>query len=280
MTRAIVRVLLHSSVVYVALLAILMLLETRLVYPARDPGLQDWVTAELPHEEMTCTSADGTVVHGWLLEGPAGGPAIVLFHGNAEDVAEVAPRTGQRLRERLGATVLVFDFRGYGKTGGVPNETGVIEDGVAAVNWLAARLKTTPDQLVFYGRSLGGGVALGTAAKTGAGMLILDRTFSSLTDAGQAHYPWIPAKWLMRNRFHSAERLAKLDMPLFQSHFTNDEVVPFRLGEKLFASSPAQHKQFFRIEGGHHLAGLPETWWEAAIPFVAQHAPRTESDRR
>lgn len=276
MTRSIGRVLLHSCAVYLALLAALMLLETRLVFPARDPALQDWVAADLPHEEMTCVSADGTTVHGWLLEGPAGGPAIVLFHGNAEDVAEVAPRTGRRLRERLGATVLVFDFRGYGQTGGVPNEKRVIEDGVAAVNWLAARLKTTPKRLVFYGRSLGGAVALGTAEKTGVGMLMLDRTFSSLTEAGQANYPWVPAKWLMRNRFDSARRLAKLDVPLFQSHFTNDRVVPFRLGEKLFAGSPSGHKEFFRMEGGHHLAPLPDAWWEAAVPFFAQHAPRDE----
>jgi hypothetical protein len=272
--RVLLRAMLHSCALYVVLVAVLMLLETRLVYPARDPALNDWIAADLPREEMTCISADGTVVHGWLLEGPAGGPAIVLFHGNAEDVAEVAPRTGQRLRERLGATVLVFDFRGYGKTQGIPTEKRILEDGVAAVNWMAQRLGTTPDQLVFYGRSLGGGVALGTAAKTGAGMLILDRTFSSLAGAGQANYPWVPATWLMRNQYPSAQWISNLDIPLFQSHFTGDRVVPFALGRRLFEASPAGQKEFLRLEGGHHLAALPEAWWDAAIPFVAQHAPR------
>lgn len=259
---------------WVTLVAVMMLLETRLVYPAPDPAQKDWQPDLAGREEFACQSADGTRVHGWILRGAADSDlAIVFFHGNAEDVADCGPGIGQRLRDRLGATVLVFDYRGFGRTGGIPSEPRVIADGVAAVREFARRLGTTPDHLVFYGRSLGGGVAVGVARETGAGLLVLDRTFDSLPAAAAANYPWLPCGWLMRNQFRSADRIRHLDIPLLQSHFEGDEIVPVRSAEALFAASPAQDRLFLRYPGGGHLQRLPDEWWSAAVPFLRKHAP-------
>lgn len=267
------RFALGLSGTWLAVVFMMMTLETRLVYPARDPNRQDWKPQSLDHRQFECRSRDGTRVHGWVLPGSGPGPAIVVFHGNAEDVAEVAPSIGDRLRKRLNATVLVFDYRGYGQTRGVPNEERVIEDGEAAVRAFAERMGTTPEKLVFYARSLGGGIALGVAERTGSGLLILDRTFNRLTDAAWANYPFVPTPWIMRNRFDSEARIARLDVPLLQSHFTDDEIIPLRLAERLYAASPASAREFVKMEGGGHLVRLPESWWPVAIGFVARHAP-------
>ncbi len=277
MTDFLKRLVLSLSGLWLALVLIMMALETRLVYPARDPLLHSWQPASLDYEEFSCRSADGTGVHGWVLPAPpnptGGSPAIVLFHGNAEDVAEVAPSIGDELRHRFGATVLVFDYRGYGRTAGIPNEQRVIADSVAAVRAFADSLATTPDQLVFYGRSLGGGIAVQVAAETGAGMLMLDRTFNSLPAVGGRAYPWIPAGWIMRNRFDSQRHIASLTIPLFQSHFQEDELIPYEMAGQLFAASPALQKEFLGMPGGGHLGPLPESWWPVAEKFFRQHAP-------
>lgn len=267
------RALLGVVGIWVTAVLLIMTLETRLVYPARNPAGENWKPAGLDFEEFECFSKDGTRVHGWVLPHPGPGPAVVFFHGNAEDVAEVGPGTGARLRQRLNATVLVFDYRGYGQTGGVPNERLVLEDSEAAVREFCRRQGLEPNQLVFYGRSLGGAVAVGTAARTGAGVLLLDRTFDSLPAAARSNYPWVPAERLMRNRFDSASRISTLDVPLLQSHFVDDEVVPVASGERLFAASPSEKKKFLRYPGGGHLVRLPNGWWQEAASFLDQHAP-------
>jgi fermentation-respiration switch protein FrsA (DUF1100 family) len=273
MTEGLKKIAFTVAGAYLALLMVMMALETRLVYPARDPARHSWQPTEFDYREFNCESRDGTNVHGWVLPGTKPGPAIVVFHGNAEDVAEVSPWLGESLRKNLDATILVFDYRGYGKTQGVPNEQRVLEDSEAAVRAFAKQLNTTPDKIVFYGRSLGGGVAVGTAERTGAGMLILDRTFNSLTETAASSFPWIPTSLIMRNRYPSDRRIAKLDIPLFQSHFEEDELIPFQQAEKLFAASPSRHKQFLGIPGGGHLRRLPDSWWPVAAEFVHQYAP-------
>jgi len=259
--------------IYLSLVMAMMILETRLVYPA-PPAC---VVASKPGEtELTCLSADGTTVHGWLLEGPPNRPAIIVFHGNAEDVPRVARDIGRDMRDRLDATVLVFDYRGYGQTGGIPEEHAVLEDGEAMVRAFAELKKTTPDQLVFFGRSLGGGVATGVAARTGTGLVMLDRTFDALDTAASANYPWIPTRLVMHNHFCCDEVVCRLNVPYFQSHFRHDQITPLANAERLFGLCPSPVKQFVLMEDGHHLSPMPDHWWTEAKAFLDQHAPRIQ----
>src|SRR6185436_14155732 len=133
----------------------------------------------------------------------------------------------------LTATVFVYDYRGYGRSRGKPTERGCVADGMAAQRWLAEREGVDTEDVVLMGRSIGGGVSVAAAAEQGARALVLEATFSRMTDAAAALYPWLPVRLVMSNRYNSIKRVQKYQGPLFQSHGAADEVVPIKLARKL-----------------------------------------------
>src|SRR5262249_10423890 len=156
-------------------------LERSMIYcPAPYPQ-GDWDAADLIHEDAWFQSQDGTRLHGWFC--PAQNPrAVVLYtHGNAGNVAGLK-WTARLLQEKLRVSVLVFDYRGYGRSAGTPSEEGILADARAARRWLAARTGVAERDLVLLGRSLGGAVAVDLAARDGARGLILENTFTSMTE--------------------------------------------------------------------------------------------------
>lgn len=253
---------------YLGLLVMLVALERMLVYPAPSPTHGDWSPHGVPVEDIHFASADGTELHGWFLPRPAARHAILLCHGNGEHVAFLAD-VMMELSERLDASVFAFDYRGYGKSQGKPFEQGVLEDGEAAQRWLAARIDVQPDQIVLYGRSLGGAVAVHLASTLGARALIVERTFHSMVDIGAQLYWWAPIRWLMRNRYPSADRILHYQGPLLQLHGTLDNLVPIESAKKLFAASPSKNKQFLEIQGLGHNGAAPGSFLATARELLA-----------
>jgi hypothetical protein len=247
------------AVVYLLVLLLLLLLENTLIYPAPKYPLGDWEADYFEHEDVWFTSADGTKLHGWLVEHPEPRAVVLYAHGNGENVAYLGPYLKQ-LSEELRLTILAFDYRGYGRSEGSPGEQGILEDAAAAHAWLAQRTGLPANQIVLMGRSLGGAVAIDLAASSGARGLIVQNTFTSLPEAAAWHYPWAPVRWLMRNRYDSLAKIARYEGPLLASHGTADEVVPFALGQKLFAAAPGR-KEFFRIEGRGHNDPEPREYY-------------------
>lgn len=254
---------------YVALVLWLMYNETSLVYPGMPPSIGNW-QPNFAFETIRFRSADRTELEGWFLPHAAPRRDIVLFHGNAENVAATSAAYGNRLRDELQANVLVFDYRGFGNSAGTPSERAIIEDGIAAVDWLSQHVGKRPEELIFYGSSLGGGVAIGVAEFRRPRLLIVDRTFDSLVGVAGDSYPLVPVSWLMRNRFPSAERLARLPVPLIQSHFRDDELISLARAKRLFAAAPSPFKMFIELDGGGHLAPLPEAYWQRLREAVAE----------
>ncbi|HEX5104061.1 MAG TPA: alpha/beta hydrolase, partial [Pirellulaceae bacterium] len=200
--RLALRVLRLGAVVYLAVLLMLLLLENTLLYPAPKYPEGDWDAAYLPHEDVHFASADGTRLHGWLVEHPQPRAVVLYLHGNGDCVGFLGPYL-QQLSDNHQVTIFAFDYRGYGRSEGSPGEQGILEDGHAAQMWLAERLQIEPADIVLMGRSLGGGVAVDLATKNGARGLILQNTFTSLPDAAACMYPWAPVQWLMKNRYDS-----------------------------------------------------------------------------
>jgi fermentation-respiration switch protein FrsA (DUF1100 family) len=256
-----------TFILYFIVLLLMTFLETWLVYPIPPIERADWVAAELEHEEVWFHAADGTRLHGWLVPHTAARRAIVYCHGNGEQVADNI-EVVTRLRDRLQATVLIFDYRGYGHSEGTPNESGLIADGLAAQRWLADQLGLTTDQLVIMGRSIGGGVAVAMAARQGARALVLESTFSHLVDVAAYHYRWLPIRLLMRNRFDSLGRIQKYQGPLFQTHGTADRIVPIDLGRALFEGAPSERKKLLEIPGGDHNDESPNAYYHALVQFL------------
>ena len=254
---------------YLGVMLVLMMLETMLVYPAPGANRGDWSPTDLDFEEVTFASDDGTALCGWYVEHPAARHAILLCHGNGENISYLANELAF-VRERFQASVLTFDYRGYGKSEGKPHENGILADGVAAHAWLAERAQLPLDQVVVWGRSLGGGVGVHLAATHGVKALILDRTFNSMVDTAACHFPWLPIKLIMRNRYPSEQRIRDYDGPLFQVHGQDDNVIPFHLGRRLFDAAPSADKQFLTAADLGHNQIWPEAFYQELELFLSR----------
>jgi len=250
---------------YAAVLSLLVCFEEQLVFPARKyPSGGMWEGHGLPVEDVYFHSADGTKLHGWYLGHSNPRIAVLYCHGNGGTVAE-NPALLRWLRNECQASVFIFDYRGYGRSEGSPSEAGVLADARAAREWLAVREGIPEEQVVLYGRSLGGAVALDLAAEKGARGLVLESTFTSLPDVAAQHYWWVPVRQLMRSQMNSREKIGRYAGPLLLYHSRADEVVSFSLGEQLFAAATTKDKQFFAVnDHGHNEHSPPEYELELA----------------
>ena len=256
------RILRIIALSYLGIIFVLAWFESTLVYPAPNPADARWERTDLSYEDVRFESDDGTRLHGWYFPHDSPRAHIIFCHGNAQQVADLGD-WANAVREDLEVSIFVFDYRGYGQSEGKPHESGILADGKAAQAWLAEREGISRDQMVLWGLSLGGGVAVSMAADHGAQLLILDRTFSSIVGVASSHYPWLPVYFIMRNRYPSAERIKNYDGPLLQLHGVIDEIVPFRSGEALFEASPSADKRFIRIETLRHNDPMPSDLYDA-----------------
>jgi uncharacterized protein len=243
------------------------LIERSLVYPRPSRERGDWRPKWLRPQNVWFRSADNTKLHGWYCPNPDAQRLVVYSHGNGEHVADQASLV-VRLQSHLQATVFVYDYRGYGRSRGKPAERGCVADGMAAQRWLAEREGVSTEDIVLVGRSLGGGVAVAAAAEQGARALVLEATFSRMTDAAAALYPWLPVRIFMRNRYNSVRRIQSYNGPTFQSHGTDDEVVSLSIARYLFESSPSRMKQFYEINFARHNDTPPPAYYAALSAFL------------
>jgi uncharacterized protein len=177
--------------------------------------------------------------------------AVALYcHGNVGTVDKWAA-LARRLSQLHRLSILVFDYRGYGRSTGVADERGILQDAEAARNWLARENGIQPCDVVLIGRSLGGAVAVHLAANGGARGLILESTFSSLPDVADLHAPWLLPQWNMTQRLNSAEKIRAYPGPLLQSHGDADQLIPLDVADDLFANAPGP-KKFVVVPDANH----------------------------
>lgn len=243
------------------------MIERSLVYPRPSRERGDWRPKWLRPQNVWFRSGDNTKLHGWYCPNPEAKRLVVYSHGNQEHVADQASLV-VRLQTHLEATVFIYDYRGYGRSRGKPAERGCVADGMAAQRWLAEREGVSVEDIVMAGRSLGGGVAVAAAAEQGARALVLEATFSRMTDAAAHQYPWLPVRLVMRNRYNSVRRIQKYTGPTFQSHGTGDDVVPIEMARKLFEASPSRMKQFYDINFARHNDTPPPAYYAALSAFL------------
>lgn len=265
---------------------IIRIIERSLVYPIPSRERGDWRPRWLRPQNVWFRAADETKLHGWYVPHADPKRYVVYCHGNAEHVADQA-NLMFRLQSHLQATLFVFDYRGYGRSRGKPSEKGCIADGQAAQRWLARKEGLTNEDITIIGRSIGGGVAVGIAAEQGARALVLENTFSKMTDAAAHQYPWLPVRLVMRNRYNSLKRIRNYHGPLFQCHGTGDEVVPIELGRTLFDAAPTENKQFHEVPFARHNDGLPPNYYAALTEFLdnvdeaaQKHVPHRRTKRQ
>jgi uncharacterized protein len=255
---------------YLVLLLVMMSLENSLIFIPLNFHEDDWQPQGLGVEDARFEASDGTKLHGWFAPHPHPRAVVLFCHGNAGNITHRADVI-RKLRERTGVSVLVFDYRGYGRSEGKPSEAGVLADARAARAWLARRTGLPEPQIVVMGESLGGAVAVDLAAGEGARALVLEGTFTSLPDAAAYHYPWLPVRWLMRTRLDSVSKIGRYQGPLFQAHAEKDTIIPIELGRRLFdAAIQARPKEFKVLTGQDHNDSRPESYYDALGEFLGQ----------
>jgi fermentation-respiration switch protein FrsA (DUF1100 family) len=204
--------------------------------------------AGLPQaEELVLDTSDGEKVIAWHVPPEPGQPIVIFFHGNGDFLAGRAGRF--RELAKAGVGVLALSFRGYAGSTGYPTEEGLHRDAMAAYDFAAAHYP--PDRIVLWGFSLGSGVAVALAAKRPIGKLVLEAPYTSTADVAASIYPFMPVRLLMKDQFHSDERIQAVKAPILFLQGERDQAIPIAIGERLFAMAP-EPKQFVRFPQGRH----------------------------
>jgi hypothetical protein len=258
-------------------------LERSLLFHAAPYPQGNWRPAGLAYEDAWFESAEGARLHGWFVPHPRPRAIVLFLHGNAGNITSRA-KVLRVLHERHDLAVMVFDYRGYGRSEGKPNEQGILKDARSARAWLAKRTGVTEPEIVLIGRSLGGAVAVDLAAKDGARGLVLASTFTSLPDAAAHHFPWVPTHLLMSMRLDSFEKIKRYQGPVLVSHGDADRVVPYELGRRLFGAAPGR-KKFVTLDGAGHNDPWDDKFHELLDHFLAslatsKHSTQTADDRQ
>ncbi len=203
----------------------------------------------LAYEDVYFTADDGIRLNGWWV--PASSPAgTVLFcHGNAGNISFLMDTV--RLYHDLKLSILVFDYRGFGRSGGKPAEEGTYRDVAAAWNYLVRIKKIDPGTIAVIGRSLGGPIAAWLCQTNTPGALVLESTFTRAADVAKYHYQLAPADLIFGDTYNTSGFLSRVGCPVLVVHSPDDEIIPYELGDKLFKSVKGQ-KEFLRIQGSHN----------------------------
>jgi fermentation-respiration switch protein FrsA (DUF1100 family) len=240
-----------AAVVYVVLVAALYVFQRNIMY-FPDTSVPSPVHSGVPEmQPVTLETEDGLKLLGWY-RAVEGQPVVVYFHGNAGNIGA----RGFKVRPYLdaGFGVLLVSYRGYGGNRGSPTEEGLYADGRAALNFLEFQ-GVAPERTVLYGESLGTGVAVQLASELApenpVAAVVLEAPLTSVGDVAAHHYPFVPARWLVKDHFDSAAKIAGVEAPVLIIHGEKDRTIPVKFGRMLFEAA-AEPKESRWLEGGDH----------------------------
>jgi hypothetical protein len=233
---------------YVALAAGLYAGQRRILFPRASAPPDPAVAAALGMRHVGIPGHDGLRLSHWYRPAAPGAATMVAFHGNAGTIEARADKLRSVLAAGFG--LLLVEYRGYGGNPGRPDEPAVLADARSVLDWLAGQ-GVPPERTAVYGESLGTAVAVAMAAERAVGAVVLDAPFTSVAELAQAHYWYVPAKWLVTDRFDSAARIGAVTAPKLFLHGERDPVVPIRFGRRLHALAPEPKQQWIAPRGQH-----------------------------
>ena len=249
------KLLLAAVACYAVLALVVYLMQARMLYLPDVPGRSlDRTPADIgaDYSDAWIRTSDGVRLHGWFLPGDSD-RVLLFFHGNAGNISHRLESIRQFLQ--LGLSVLIIDYRGYGRSEGRATEQGIYRDAEAAWQYLVETNTVAEEHIVLFGRSMGASAAAFLAARHQPLALVVESSFTSVPDIAAEYYPWLPVRWLSRLRHSTAEFVRQADCPVLVIHSRDDEIVPFRHGEAIF-SAAGEPKAFLEIHGTHNDAFL------------------------
>lgn len=203
----------------------------------------------LVFEQVVFDAEDGVGLTGWYIPAKDAELTILFCHGNAGNMTHRLDTLN--LLNEFGVNCFVFDYRGYGKSEGKTTEEGTYLDAAAAYKWLTEEKKVLADDIVMFGRSLGGNIAAQLAGKVKVKGLIVESSFTSYVDIGTKFYPYMPVRFFAAFSYRTIDYIREVQCPVMIIHSRNDEVIPFEYGLRLYDAAN-EPKEFVEMFGTHN----------------------------
>ena len=204
----------------------------------------------LKFQDVYFETQDHFKLNGWFFSANHSQKTLLFFHGNSGNVGSSLELVSIFVTD-LHLNVFIVDYRGFGKSKGHPSEEGLYQDAQAAYQYLTQTKGIPKRNIILFGQSLGGAVAIDLASKRPAAALIVENTFTCAVDMAKTMYPYLPVRLFIKSQFNSKAKIKTVLYPKLIIHATQDETVPFRHGEKLF-NSASFPKYFYAISGANH----------------------------
>jgi len=272
--RMLFNLLITLVVVYLIVVFLVYAGQSRLIYfPEIEQEISNKPSAiGLDYTSVNMATADGERLHGWWVSVPDAKGTVLFFHGNAGNISQRINYLS--MFKRLGYNTLLFDYRGYGQSSGVPSESGTYLDAQAGWRYLTEIQNISPERIILFGESLGGAVAAWLAAREKPGLLVLASTFTSVPNLAAQIYPFLPVRWITRFHYNTLESLQSVTCPVFIAHSPEDEIIPFEHGQQLFQAAAAP-KQFLTLESGHNIGFIfmQPAWIKSLGAFMDANLP-------
>lgn len=203
----------------------------------------------LDYEDVVIPTEDGQKLHGWFIPNTKSSKVLLFFHGNAGNISH--RRESIEIFHRLGLSVFIFDYRGYGESSGRPSEAGTYADARAAWRYLTEMRKIAPANIIVFGRSLGGAVATKLVSEVRSAGLIVESVFSSARDMAHRILPVIAYVIWLRFDYNTVANIRQVKNPVLVIHSPDDDIIPYQLGVKVFDAAN-EPKKFIRLRGDHN----------------------------
>ncbi len=260
-----------AAAAYLALCLLLYILQAGLIYfpsseieacPA-DIGLQ--------FEDVFLEAADGTRISAWHVPSPDAQFTILMCHGNGGNISHRLEII--KLLHAITLNVFIFDYRGYGRSGGRPSEHGTYLDAEAAYRWLLHQKKIPENRIIVSGHSLGGAIAANLAAKTSPAACVIEAAFTSIPEMARRHYPVFPTALLCRFKYDTLAAVKNIRCPVLVICSREDEIVPFEHGIRIF-NAARDPKKLVELRGSHNsMIFESEDDYAAALRSIIKHLP-------
>lgn len=225
-------------------------MEKRLIFY---PEKTIWTTPadrRLSYEDVFFQTSDGVRLNGWFVPGSGRSATLLWFHGNTGNIADRVDNIAL-LHDRLGISIFIFDYRGYGRSEGSVSEEGTYRDAEAALAYLRSQKDVNPAKIILFGRSLGAAIAVELAAKEPCAGLLLESPFTSVKEMADSAFPLFPVGFFFRTKYDALSKIKQVKVPVLILHGDRDEIVPFSMGRRIFEAAN-EPKTFFTIKGAGH----------------------------
>lgn len=248
--KTLMNIILGTILVIVSIRLYFIIIEQNgLYYPEKEIHTTPADKLKLDYEDVDIKTPDGKTLNGWFIPAKDATATVIYYHGNAGNISDRIHRVA--FFYDMGFNLLIFDYRGYGKSEGWPSENGLYKDALAAYDYLAARRDVDKDKIIIYGKSLGGAVAIETATKRKAAALVIESAFASTERIGEDLYPYLPVKWLTLQKYDNLSKVKYISTPKLIVHGRNDDLIAFKHGEEIYDAA-APIKQFLPFDGKHN----------------------------